>query len=273
MNKSRKILILGIGAVIVVSAVIFLFENKNEEELRKLSITGELIARFESMDSKSYIQTERSSFRWNDEDGYSILVPATEHFFIVDTKAGCPELVNPEKTPPHIYKKELTTAEKVFTERGFVLNKNNSSTSTSDRHFYDYVQAYTKENDLCTVVVNADCVGKKMAHTLSVSCGNTFAEAQAEQLPFLKALELKDTNTIVRVRKQSGAFFQLGVGWLRGGMSAVLKKEGETYRVILMRQEAPYCSLIEKEQIPYEVLSSIGGGSCFTDDGGYIRIE
>ena len=197
-------------------------------------------------------------------------------FFVVNEKNNCFGKI--QESYPSIYEKELSIAEKMFLERGYVLNKNNSSVDEFDKRLYDYVQTYTKGDELCAVIVNADCSsyggsGMDISHELRVSCGNTLKEASNEQIPFLETLELKDTNSVVRVNNQSGDFFQLGVGGFRGGQTAVVKKEGETYRLLLMAQEGPSCELIEKEQIPHEILSSIGGGSCWTDDGGYVRVE
>ncbi|MFC1720958.1 hypothetical protein ACFL0K_01755 [Patescibacteria group bacterium] len=246
---------------------------KSFKELRNLTPVNELLMRFSQMDLFLNTQLRNGDIRWINEDGYSILVPGTEYFLAVNEKIGCPRS---EESATHIYEKELSVAEKMFLERGYVLDKNNSSFDESDERLYDYVQTYVKGDELCAVIVNAECssyvAGMDMAHDLRVSCGNTLKEASDEQLPFLEALEFKDTNTVVRVRKQSGDFFQLGVRGFRGGQTAIVKKEGETYRLLLMTQEAPYCNLIEEEQIPREVLSSIGGGDCWTDEE-YIRVE
>ncbi|NIS38285.1 hypothetical protein GWN26_07170, partial [Candidatus Saccharibacteria bacterium] len=239
---------------------------------------GELMARLEAIDSESYIQARKSnftSFRWNDGEGYNIVVPATESFFIVKPKEGCP--FDREKTVG-FFSKELSAAEKVFAERGFVLDVRNSSTGASDKSLYDYIQSYKKNDEMCAVAVDPDCSsyqggGTEMAHQLRVSCGSGFAEARAEQIPFLDALDLKNTNSALRIGSRSGDFFRVGVGGFRAGSAAILKKEGDSYRVLFIGQEGPPCSLLEKEQIPHEVLSSIGGGSCFTDDGRYIRVE
>lgn len=267
MTKFGKVVTLGIIAVAVAVIVIFLLFNtyKNKEkELRELSITGELITRFKSADSRTDTRISSSGFRWNSDDGYSIFVPSTEAFSLVKPGVGCFE----RDLVPDLFKKELSIAKRVFTERGFVLDKTNSSTSTSDRHFYDYVQAYKKGDELCRVVANPDCSSYEesngqVEHQLRVSCGNTFAQAREEQIPFLEALELKDKNGIIRIKNQSGAFFEVGLGYLRGGSTAVLKKEGDSYRILFIGQESPSCDLIDTEKIPSEVLSSIGGGGCF----------
>jgi hypothetical protein len=273
MTKLGKIVVFCIIVVAVAVIVLFLLFNtyKNKEkELRKLSITSELITRFESIDSGTDTHASNYGFRWNGNDGYSVFVPSTEAFFLVKPRTGCFE----RDLVPDLFEKELSIAKRVFTERGFVLDKTNSSTSTSDRSFYDYVQAYKKDDELCKVVANPDCSSYEgsngqVEHQLRVSCGNTFAKARAEQLPFLEALELKDKNGIVKIRNQNEAFFEIGLGWLRTGSTAILKKEDDTYRVLFIGQESPSCNLIDEEKIPSEVLSSIGKGGCFVDDGEY----
>lgn len=269
--KLKLVLLLTVIIFILLGYYFFVHTNKlKEKEWGKLSVVSELMIRFESIDSRTDTHISNYGFRWNDDDGYSIFIPSTEAFFLVKPRMGCfePDLV------PDLFDQELSVAKKVFTERGFVLDKTNSSTSTSDRHFYDYIQAYKKGGELCTVVANPDCSsyeGSKgqVEHQLRVSCGNTFTKARVEQLPFLKALELKDKNRTARVRTQKGQFFQVGMGYVRGGSTAILKKENDNYQVLFIGQESPSCNLIDEEKIPNEVLSSIGKGSCFTDNGEY----
>ncbi|MFQ5662162.1 MAG: hypothetical protein ACE5F2_02845, partial [Candidatus Paceibacteria bacterium] len=250
MTKFGKIVFLGIIAIAMVGTIIFLlfdtYENK-ERELGKLSVVNELITRFKSIDSESDIQTKSFSFRWNDDSGYSILVPSTESFLIAKPRVGCFE----RDLVQNIFDKELFIAKKVFIERGFMLDITNSSVDTLDDQFYDYIQAYKKDDELCSVVVNPDCSSYQgsngeTAHQLKVSCGNTFSEARVEQIPFLETLELRNKNSIVRIKNQSGQFFEVGVGSVRGGSTAILKKENDNYRILFIGQESPSCSLIDE---------------------------
>lgn len=256
-----------------ISATNFFKEKHFDALLRQLPLTGELMVRFKLVNQTSDIQALNDGLWWDDNDGYSVIIPSTESILIAKTKDG--EILESTVIPGEYFMLELAIAKQVFTNRGFTLNKRNSSTSIDDSNFYDYVQAYEKNGKLCTIVVNEDYssygsgIGKeaKMAYTLMVSCGDTLSEAQIEQHPFLDALGLKDKKTVVQIINQDGLFFQIGMNQRRGGFTAILKKDGNKYRVLLISQEAPSCALIDKEKIPSNVLSSIGEGSCFTNTG------
>lgn len=94
-------------------------------------------------------------------------------------------------------------------------------------------------------------------------------ETQNQQLSFLDALKLKDTGSTIRLINQNSLFFQVYVvpGEGYGGASAVLKKEGDKYRVLLFDNGLPSCDIIDKEKIPYDMLSTSGKGQCFTNGG------
>ena len=267
-------------------------------DMKALSVGEELLTHFKSIDSQGlYVQTEtmdqndgrrtlelipltsvdtlkshpqirRYGLRWNAGDGYTILVPSTESFLLTKPAGGCVW-----NNAPNIFQQELRIAQQVFTNRGFVLDTVNSSADLSDDRLLDYVQAYRKNNDLCKITVDLECASRGggivedsvISHALTVSCGNTLTEAYNEQVPLLDALELKNTNTVAVIQNQSGQFFQVVVRGLRGGGHALLKKEGDTYRVLYSGQEYPSCNLIDKEKIPQEFLLDSGYRHCNED--------
>lgn len=239
----------------------------------ELSAIEEVMYRFDQNNNiPTYAVFNKSSLRWNDDDGYSILVPTTKTLSIHKSEEGCLD----RDVVPNIFSEELAASKDVFEKRGFVLNNNNSSVDVSDDRLYDYVQAYVKDGEMCRITVNTDCMSYKgsgfnIAHGIYISCGNGLEEARAKQIPFLKALELKNKKAVVRIQNQAGEFFQVGFNFQRTGSTAVLKKEGDSYRVLFIGQEAPSCELIEKEGIPDEVLSSVGKGSCWESNGEYRR--
>lgn len=238
----------------------------------ELSAIEEVIYHFDQNSNiPAYAFHEKAGIHWNNGDGYTIVIPADKSFFIAKSDKGCLD----RNIVPSIFKDELFISEEVFKKRGFDLDENNSSYDILDDRLYDYTQTYKKGDEVCTIIVNPDCSsyagsGLTVAHTLSVSCGIYSQKLQDEQMPFLKALDLKDKDATVRIIKQRGDFFEVGFGFQRTGSVAVLKREGGSYRVLFIGQEAPSCELIEKESIPSEVLSSIGGGGCFAENGEYI---
>lgn|GEM_PF-3524993 len=241
----------------------------------ELSPIEELMYRFNKNGHiPPYTVLSSSNLRWNDSDGYSILIPAGKSLSIHKPEKGC---LN-RSFIPGIFSEELSVSKDVFEGRGFILNDDNSSADVWDNRLYDYVQAYEKDGEMCRITVNTDCMSYKgsgfnVAHGIYISCGSGLEEARAEQMPFLEALDLKDKKTVVRIRKQVGDFFEVGISPQRTGAVAVVKKESDSYRVLFVGQEAPSCEIIDTENIPGEVLSSIGNGSCFESNGEYRRVD
>lgn len=258
MSYNKKIILIFLILILVIAGMIF-NQNKKDKALSNLTLLEEITTRIKTANNSLEIQSKDNSFfRWIKND-YTILVPATSGFFI-DKQNN--EHLGPEAVPK-IFKKELSIIEKVLNDRGFVFNPENSSSNFSDRSFYDYIESYKKGDELCVVRVDPDDRG---FYQLSFSCGNSLDYGYKKQIPFLKALELKNEKTTVGIKNQKENYYEVSVNAVRGGSVAVLKKENNTYRVLFIGQESPLCSLIEKENIPSEVLSSIGGGNCFINN-------
>lgn len=273
VNKNKKTILIILILGFLISFYFISQQIKTEKEFRKLTLMEELTARFKLADKTSDIQLEKNNVWWNNENGYSILVPSTDSFFVAKNNLG---FIDDGSIPDIYFYKELAIVKKVFDERGFVLNKRNSSKDITDTSFYDYIQMYKKGDDLCSVSVSGDYSSYSsgiydMAYSMSVSCGNTLKESQAEQIPFLDALEYKNKNNAVHIRNQSGIFFQVGVGGRRGGSTAILKKEGDTYRVLYISQEGPNCEEIDGENIPNETLSLFKIEGCWDGTNGFRR--
>lgn len=268
--KKITIALISIG-IVGVGVANFLRVKHFESSFAHLPITGELLTRFALIDSALDMHAQRTDVWWNDEEGYSILVPSTESILIATTGEGAGVGAT---VPDKYFSEELAIAKQVFMRRGFTQNERNSSTSTLDTRFYDYVQAYEKGDELCTVSVNPDNGSyqgsdTRTGYTLEVSCGNTLATAQAQQRPFLDALEYRNKEAVVRVANQRGVFFEVSTHFRRVGQTAVLKREESGYRVLFITQEAPPCAIVDAERIPFDVLSSVGRGACYTDAGVY----
>ncbi len=237
-----------------------------------MPIMQELAARFKEANPKLDIQKDFNPTVWWDERGYSYRLQSSEGALIVASpgEPGTPA----QSVPSTYFYPELEIANKVLYRRGFAVDSFNSSTSTVDRYFYDYVQAYKNGDELCTVVVDPDYGtynggGMKYAYTLTVNCANTLAQAKAEQQPFLDALDLRYKEATAYIENQSGDYYLVSFGYRRIGEAAIVKKEGSNYRVLLISQEAPPCDLVDKEKIPTELLGPMGGGGCYESDGSY----
>ncbi|MCK5212107.1 hypothetical protein KAJ89_05380 [Candidatus Parcubacteria bacterium] len=214
------------------------------------------------------LQTE-SSLWWNDEDGYSILVPGIESMEIYkDDGVGADDF-----TQSNFVGELLAIVEQVLSARGYILDKRNSSVDETDRRFYDYIRAYENDEELCVIRVNPDysshgCSDNMfMCNTIEITCANDLFGSQTEQRPFLEALNLKNKEAIVRIEKQIGDYFQVAVGSRRTGSMTLIKKENTGLRLLYMSQEDPSCEIIEKENIPNNVLEGFGIKGCWTSEG------
>lgn len=273
MSKPR-----GFVVVLIIIMVFFVIwklqsntptSNLDDTALAQLSLTDELATRFTTVNSSLDIhQRPDKTVWWNTAEGYSIRMNATES--IQAAKANV-KIVAQNDVVDTYFLPEITIVHNTFMRRGFTLDTDNSSRTTADERFFDYVQAYQKGDTLCTTVVNPeyssyDGGGTDMAYTLTVSCADTLTQEAEGQQPLLDALDLRAKDATAYIGNQVGDFFVVQVNYRRGGTRAVLKKEGATYRVLLVSQEEPPCKLLDEEKVPPEVRTIIGGG-CFDENG------
>ena len=98
-----------------------------------------------------------------------------------------------------------------------------------------------------------------------------------EQSLIRDVLGLKDSRSKAVVTHQSGQFFVVDVrvpvnspsGW--GGGYAILKKEGDRYRVLHQGQESPPCDVVEEENIPSKIIESFSLPECWDDEVGWRK--
>lgn len=264
----------GITILICIFVIWKLHSNPKptDTEFANLPIVQELTGRFLWADATLDLHKDFNPTVWWDADGYSYRMQTNGGAIIA--AAVYVKMVSNDKVAETYFAKELDIAKEVFLRRGFVLDETNSSTSTADQYFYDYVQAYRNGDELCTVVVNPDYStytggSTKMGYTLTVNCANTLAQAKAEQQLFLNVLDLRYKEATAYIENQSGNYYLVTMGYRRMGEAAIVKKEGANYRVLLVSQEAPPCALVDKEKIPTELLGPLGSGGCYENDGSY----
>jgi len=287
MIINKKVVILKIISALIFLLVLvfgfYFFKNKYYPALKNLSVTEELSARLKSSDENLIIRQQDSKMWWDNNDGYSLIASSSESIIVTKTtNLGVSNTIADD-----VFKNELAITRQVFADRGFVLNKANSSASTTDQKFYDYIQAYEKDNYLCAVTVSSDAspynglnlqlipadvsppanFDNSLNFELYISCTDKLKEAETEQIPFLDALNFRNKEESAELENSDGDYFHIETHFRRSGSAAILKKENGRYRVLLISQEAPRCSLLNKEKIPASVLTSIGSGDCYADDG------
>jgi hypothetical protein len=207
--------------------------------------------------------------------GYMLSVPARE--FVSGTISSSSYVAN---APDAFFSEELHIVRDVFMRRGFVFNKLNSSTSTSDVTFNDYIQAYENGNEHCVVVSGADGLGysksyESIQYSLHIICAGDITTIEDEQIPLLQALGYRNSRISLTHIIRDGDFVTAGASGDRGGSTVILKKEEIQYRLIAQTQEDLRCDIVEKEKIPLSVLENIGTGTgkCFEDNGQYRQVQ
>lgn len=276
-SRQKKMVIATVASLVILVYVFLTWEFKSRynASLAQLPVTEELTARFVDANPALDIHAQESaSLWWDSSDGYSFIIPATEPALL----AAVLEPFVDVNIPETFFRNELIIADEVFVRRGFVRNSLNSSTSTLDTHLYDYVQAYEKGETLCVATVSADYssypgsgigANAKMGYLLTVSCGDALPDIQEEQRAISNALGPRYKGLAVQVDRRDGDFIVAGLRGRRAGMLSLLKREGDTYRVLLVTQEAPPCIILDTEKIPASILSAIGNGACYESSGKY----
>lgn len=146
-----------------------------------------------------------------------------------------------------------------FKNNGFQLNATNTSKTETDENLFDYVISFQKGKLRCTLNTSnggaqTDEPNSKDSNfyvPYSISCSNQFDKAYQEQVPYLKALEDRDSAVILK--KRIGDYVYLNVGFRVGGFFIIGKMEGEKIKIIFTGQEYPPCNLMENNQVPKEV--------------------
>lgn len=149
-----------------------------------------------------------------------------------------------------------------FIKDGWVINSRNSSKSISSGEFYDYIQAYTKDNWRCTVVIDGDISGNSKdgwIRDIQVSCFDSieFQKDYQDQEPILSDLGLN--NEAIGVGNIIDNFMLISERGRRAGGLRVIKKENGKWVTITMGAPPP-CSAIQKFNIPKGILD----GNCLS---------
>jgi hypothetical protein len=151
----------------------------------------------------------------------------------------------------------------VMTTAGFSLNQANSSKSIADDQFYDYVQAYEKDNLKCTFVASPDCGGSlgedTMHYDFSFTCTDSFEKNYREQLPFLKDLNI--AKAIIHVSKRVGDYAMVNVNYRRTGHYVIAQLVNGIWVELSAGQDIPNCQIMEKYQVPQEIY-----GECYDEE-------
>jgi len=151
--------------------------------------------------------------------------------------------------------------DRLLTQNGFKKNTLNSSANLQDFSLYDVIQAYQKDKTICTFLINGDS-GESVSMA-SFQCADTdrLAQAEKEQLPFLKLVQNPFDKTdrnqsvvISDIQYYPPLFATVAVNHRRTGYSAILKKINGAYKQISAGQEAPDCTVVDKYEIPKEVV-------------------
>ncbi len=97
---------------------------------------------------------------WISPNNYNIWIPATgslSYGLVYNPNDGIDSVVKLLENPN--VKQFVDDAQSQFVTNGYIKNEKNSSKDPSDTEFYDYVVAYEKGNEKCTITVDPDASG------------------------------------------------------------------------------------------------------------------
>lgn len=146
-----------------------------------------------------------------------------------------------------------------MTSLGFIRYGKSSSIDMSDDSYYDFIEAFQKNDIVCEFIVDGDSYSST---GVSFACSDQLKSSTEEQLPYLEAIPKNDEAVIADIGKSSGDFVIIDVGMRREGYGAILKKENGHYELITKGQEAPSCDIVEKNDVPNDLVPV-----CYDVDG------
>jgi hypothetical protein len=155
----------------------------------------------------------------------------------------------------------------IFEKEGFKVNSLNSSNSIEDNKYYDYIQAYEKDDIKCILELNGDIESyepsrfgfspenRYYAVNVYIKCveNNNFNEAYSQQSKFLKDLNLK--NEVVDRINQIGNFARLSIHARRSGYYMIVKLINGKWIEVFAGQDFPPCDVLDKYKVPKEIES------------------
>jgi hypothetical protein len=198
----------------------------------------------------SFSDPYRGWYWWISPDSWNISGNSNEISIFVPIKSDS----NPDiSLEPDVVKVSRLINDQ-FLKDGWVLNSKNSSKSISSGEFYDYIQAYTKNDWKCIVVTNKDSSGNTKDGwiiDIRVSCFDSFEKDYQEQKPILSDLNLRSET--IGLGKIIDNFMLIGERGRRAGGIRVIKKENEKWVTVVLGAPPP-CSAIQTFNIPKGIL-------------------
>ena len=198
----------------------------------------------------------RNSLWWVSRDGWNILVEGVTTVILRIPESTVPTTVEPVKTS--LSKKFQKLSAGVMKKNNLSLNALNSSSSETDKKYYDYIQAYDGPNIYCTILTNPDrfgddSTGGKMVIEMRVNCVNEkkYQAAYDQQVPFLKGLNDK-TGVLSNIKIKNDKVASMSLNWRRTGATAFMYKSGSDWKKIIIAQAVPECIELVKNNVPKE---------------------
>lgn len=190
---------------------------------------------------------------WITDDNRNIMVPSNISLNILISSIKNSE--NMDSININTHRSISKIIENVLLNNGFTLNKTNSSLSESDTKYYDYVQAYEKDNYNCVATSNiadgvmGDAKNQGMYSIFKFSCfdDSQLKVAYDQQLPFLKVL---NTDMVISSLKINGDEALLNVSARRTGGIAFMYKTNDQWIIIHQGQDIPSCESLTAKAIP-----------------------
>jgi hypothetical protein len=202
------------------------------------------------------VESTEVSVWWISPDGYSIIndvSPGVEAKFF---NCEADNLAERKIWEDHALALS-SLVDELLRKEGFALNPINSSTSTTDDRYWDYVRAYERGSTKATLSVNADCWSDgvesdaPLYYSAQFGITDEYETNYSEQSPFLIDLGLRDY--IIHVEKIVDDFAWINVNARRSGHYVIAKKIDGHWVEVFAGQDVIHCELRDQIGIPVDI--------------------
>lgn len=226
----------------------FIFSDNNPN-----TIIEEIHRNINLFSSLKFSPLEKYSQWWISDDGWNILDENATAILMKIPIDNINDYQSQSNSVNSLAKTLNKTATTIFESNGFQLKSTDAFKTIVSQGYFDSVVALQKGETRCVLTISngMETNGQSNFFTYSVICSDQFQKAYQEQVPYLKALD--NRNSVVCPEKRVGNFVFLSVNKGMRGFFIIGKMDGEKIKIIFAGQEYAPCNLMENNQVPKEI--------------------
>ncbi len=226
----------------------FVFSNDKPN-----TIIEEIYRNINLISSLKFSPLEKYSQWWISDDGWNILDENAVAILMkipIDNINDYQSQSNSVNSLAETLNKTVTN---IFESNGFQLKSTDAFKAIVSQGYFDFVVALQKGETRCALAISNGIETNEQSNffTYSVICSDQFQKAYQEQVPYLKALD--NRNSVVIPEKRVGDFVFLSVNKGMRGFFIIGKIEGEKIKIIFAGQDYPPCNLMIDNGVPKEI--------------------